>query len=105
MVADGLILNNWSANYWVGQDASLVDWFARFAERLQSGYYRADKLTPHSSVPTSPDALAFRGISLYPRRPPDYVSFDLPCSELNLGGTSLYSRPPHPPLGCLCAAH
>ena len=74
VVADGLILNNWALNHWLGQDVPLVDWFARFAERLQSGYYQADKLTPHSSVPASPDALAFRGISLYPRRPPDYVS-------------------------------
>ncbi len=79
-VADGkILLNNKSVDLWVGRGVPLVDWFAGFAERLQSGYYQADKLTPHSSVATRPDALAFRGISLYPRGPPDYVSCELPA--------------------------
>ena len=87
-VADGLILNNWSEYFWLGQGVTLVDWFRVFAERLQRGYYQADKLTPHSNVHTSPDALAFRGISLYPRLPPDYVRFELPMLPGRLAGAA-----------------
>ena len=100
-VANGLILNNWAINHWVRQDASLVDWFARFAELLQSGYYRADKLTPHSNVPASPDALAFRGISLFPRRPPEYVSFELPMLPVCLTGAAACCSGRASPESCL----
>ena len=87
-VADGLILNNWSADLWVGQGVTLVDWFRVFAGRLQRGYYHADNLTPHSNVPTGPDSMAFRGISLYPRTPPDCVSFELPMLPVCLVGAA-----------------
>ena len=87
-MADGLILNNWSADLWVGQGVTLVDWFRIFAGRLQRGYYNADNLTPHSNVPTSPDSMALRGISLYPRIPPDCVSFELPMLPVCLVGAA-----------------